>query len=82
MLYFKRATAQLSSNRHEAALADFDKVLELTGGSFDKAYLSKGKIFAKEGNWVEAKKMLKLYSRKNMADRAGGDLVSFYYSHV
>ncbi|GJJ08015.1 hypothetical protein Clacol_002222 [Clathrus columnatus] len=75
LLYFKRATAQLSLNRHDSALADFDKVLELTGGNFDKAYFSKGKIFAKEGKWAEAKKMLKSYTRKNIADRAAGDLL-------
>lgn len=75
LLYFKRATAHLSLSRHEPALADFDKVLQLTGGTFDKALLSKGKIFAKEGRWTEARDMIKAYSRKNIGDRAAGDLV-------
>jgi DnaJ homolog subfamily C member 3 len=75
LLYFKRATAHLSLSRHEPALADFDKVLELTGGTFDKALLSKGKIFAKEGRWVEARDTMKAYSRKNIGDRVAGDLV-------
>ncbi|KAF8520012.1 hypothetical protein BU17DRAFT_75824 [Hysterangium stoloniferum] len=75
LLYFKRATAHLSLSRHEPALADFDKVLELTGGSFDKALLSKGKIFAKEGRWAGAREMIKSYSRKNAGDRTAGDLL-------
>lgn len=51
-------------------------MLELTGGTFDKALLSKGKIFAKEGRWAMAREMLKAYSRKNAGDRSAGDLVS------
>ncbi|KAF8582449.1 TPR-like protein [Ramaria rubella] len=75
LLYFKRATAHLSLSRHEPALADFDKVLELTGGTFDKALLSKGKIFAKEARWTEARDMMKTYSRKHAGDREAGDLL-------
>lgn len=78
LLYFKRATAHLSLSRHDPAIADFDKVLQLTGGTFDKALLSKGKIFAKEGRWPEARDMIKTYSRKNIGDRAAGDLVRIH----
>jgi len=65
-------------SRHSHALDDFDTVLSLTmetGASFDKAYLMKGKIFAKEGRWPEARDMLKHYSGKVKGDQVAGDLL-------
>ncbi|EPS99721.1 hypothetical protein FOMPIDRAFT_1147106 [Fomitopsis schrenkii] len=65
LLYYKRATAYYSLSRHQAALADFDKVLSLTSDSFDKAYLMKARILAKEGRWAEAREAIKKYMAKN-----------------
>ena len=75
LLYFKRATAFLSANRHSPALDDFDAVLRLTNGSFNGALIAKAKIFAKEGRWTESRDALKEYSKKVAGDRAAGDLV-------
>lgn len=76
VLFFKRATAYLSLNRHAPALDDFDTVLQLTSGGFDKAYLMKAKIYTKEAKWGEARDMVKLYSNKVKGDRQAGDIVS------
>ncbi len=59
LLYYKRATAYYSMNRHPQALEDFDRVLDLTSQSFDKAYLMKARIHAKEGRFPAAKDALK-----------------------
>ena len=75
LLYFKRATAYLSVNRHSPALDDFEAVLRLTNGSFDGALIAKAKIYAKEGRWTESRDTLKEYSKKVAGDRAAGDLV-------
>ena len=61
VLYYKRATAYYSLNKHPSALQDFEKVLELTSSSFDKAHLMKARIHTKGGNWTEAKQSLELY---------------------
>lgn len=53
-------------------------MLSLTGGSFDKALLSKARIFAKEARWSETREMVKAYSKKNKADTDAGDLVSIW----
>ncbi|KAA1478036.1 TPR-like protein [Dentipellis sp. KUC8613] len=74
-LYYKRATAYFSMNRHSNALADYDKVLSLTSDSFDKAYYMKAKIYAKEGRWSEARDALKTYSAKNKSDKAAMELL-------
>ena len=70
VLYYKRATAYLSINRHPQALEDFDKVLELTSHSFDKAYLMKARIYAKEGQFTEAREAIKKYNTKVKDDPA------------
>ncbi|KZV83081.1 TPR-like protein, partial [Exidia glandulosa HHB12029] len=78
LLYYKRATAYFSANRHSNALEDFDTVISLTnesGATFDKAFLMKGKIFAREGNWNDARDALKSYTTKVKADRTAGDLL-------
>lgn len=76
LLYFKRATAYLSSSRHSPALDDFDTVLRLTDGSFDKALMAKAKILAKEGRWAESREALAAFSKKVPGDKGAQDLVS------
>lgn len=78
LLYFKRATAYMSSSRHSPALDDFDTVLRLTEGSFDKALMAKAKILAKEGRWGECREALATYSKKVHADKNAQDLVSIF----
>lgn len=68
MLYYKRATAYFSLNKHPSALQDFEKVLELTSSSFDKAHLMKARIHAKDGSWAEAKESLGLYKSSSKGD--------------
>lgn len=68
VLYYKRATAYLSLNKHPSALQDFERVLELTSGSFDKAHLMKARIHAKDGSWTEAKESLELYKSNSKGD--------------
>ncbi|CAG7852732.1 SubName: Full=Related to interferon-induced double-stranded RNA-activated protein kinase inhibitor {ECO:0000313/EMBL:CCA75835.1} [Serendipita indica DSM 11827] len=75
LLYFKRATAYLSSNRHAPALEDFDTVLRLTDGNFDGAVIAKAKIYAKEGRWTESKAALVDYSKRVPGDKSAQDLM-------
>ncbi|KAI0075431.1 DnaJ-domain-containing protein [Panus rudis PR-1116 ss-1] len=70
VLYYKRATAYYSSNRHSQALADFDHVLSLTGDSFDRAHIMKARIHARDGNFVSAKEEIKKYNAKVKRDPA------------
>ena len=74
-LYYKRATAYYSLSRHQNALQDFDKVLEITGGTFDRALLMKGRIHAREGDWPAARDMFKRYTTRVKGDTAAGDLL-------
>ncbi|KAI6155914.1 hypothetical protein BKA82DRAFT_138116 [Pisolithus tinctorius] len=64
LLFYKRATAYLSSNRHANALEDFSKVLELTSGEFDRAILMIAKIHMKDGDWTQAQRTLDTYAAK------------------
>lgn len=83
LLYYKRATAYFSMNRHSNALEDFNTVLHLTNGNFDKAVLMKAKILAKEANWSEAKALVKKYSKKaGTGDKDGQDLVCNLWAPV
>ena len=75
LLLYKRATAYFSQNQHSRALADIDKVLELTGDEFDKAVFMKARLFAREGRWTEATKFATEYSQKNKGDAAAVDLL-------
>jgi DnaJ homolog subfamily C member 3 len=75
VLYFKRANAYLSHNRHAPALEDFDTVLKLTDGTFDGAVMAKAKIFAKEGRWVESREVLTEFSKKSPGDKSAQELV-------
>ncbi|KAF5362845.1 hypothetical protein D9758_007086 [Tetrapyrgos nigripes] len=62
LLYYKRATAYLSLQRHGPALEDFDKVLSLTSNTFDNAHLMKARILAKEGDFTLARESLNIYT--------------------
>jgi len=61
LLYYKRATSNLSLQRHTAALEDFDKVLSLSSSSFSNAHLQKARIFTKEGDFASARHSLSQY---------------------
>jgi DnaJ family protein C protein 3 len=76
LLYYKRATAHFSLNRHPHALDDFDKVLSLTSNSFDNALLMKSKIHAKDGRWAEARDDLMAYSAKVKDDESAKALAA------
>lgn len=71
LLYYKRATALFSMSRHAPALEDFDKVLSLTSGSFDNAYLMKARIQTRDGNFQAAREALDMYVRIKGNRRAG-----------
>ncbi|CAL1702018.1 unnamed protein product [Somion occarium] len=64
VLYYKRATANYSLNRHQQALADFDQVLSLTNDTFDKAFLMKARIHAKDGRFQAAREAIRRYHQK------------------
>lgn len=69
VLYYKRATALSALNRHPSALADFDQVLNLTSDTFDKAYLMKARIHAKDGHFSAAREAIKKYSGRVKTDQ-------------
>lgn len=69
VLYYKRATALSALNRHPSALADFDQVLNLTSDTFDKAYLMKARIHAKDGRFSAAREAIKKYSGRVKTDQ-------------
>ncbi|KAH7886607.1 hypothetical protein F5I97DRAFT_1019022 [Phlebopus sp. FC_14] len=75
LLFYKRATAYLSASRHASALGDFNKVLELTSGGFDRAYLMMAKIYTKDGHWTRAKSALDTYAAKVPGDAVVGELM-------
>ena len=75
LLYYKRATAYFSLNRHPQALDDFDKVIELTGQSFDKAFLMKARIHAKDGQFAEAREDIKQYTTDVQDDPAAREIL-------
>ncbi|KAL0948841.1 hypothetical protein HGRIS_008963 [Hohenbuehelia grisea] len=74
LLYYKRATAYLSLNRHSSALDDFQKVLSLTSNTFENAYLMKARIHTKDGDYALAREMLQLYLAKKPGDPAATEL--------
>jgi DnaJ family protein C protein 3 len=76
LLFYKRATAYFSLSRHASALDDFTKVLELTGGEFDRAIMMMAKIHTKEGDWARAKELLATYNMKVIGDEAANDMLS------
>lgn len=76
LLFYKRATAYFSLSRHASALDDFTKVLELTGGEFDRAIMMTAKIHTKEGEWARAKELLATYNMKVAGDQSANDMLS------
>lgn len=76
LLFYKRATAYFSLSRHASALDDFTKVLELTGGEFDRAIMMMAKIHTKEGEWARAKELLATYNMKVAGDQSANDMLS------
>lgn len=64
-------------NRHPAALADFDQVLSLTSNTFEKAYLMKARIYAREGEFALARESIKHYTAKgqSQADPAAQEVL-------
>ena len=63
-LFYKRASAYLSQARHQLALADLSKVVQLSGsgsGAFDRVYLLQARIHAKEGEFTLAREALDTY---------------------
>ncbi|KAG0698939.1 hypothetical protein DFH29DRAFT_990946 [Suillus ampliporus] len=75
LLFYKRATAYFSLSRHANALDDFAKVLELTGGEFDRAIMMMAKIHTKDGDWARAKELLGTYNMKVTGDQAANDML-------
>ncbi|KAH7903073.1 hypothetical protein BJ138DRAFT_1131510 [Hygrophoropsis aurantiaca] len=75
LLFYKRATAYFSLSRHPSALDDFTKVLELTGGEFDRAVLMMAKIHMKDGEWSRAKEALSTYAKKSPTDTATTEML-------
>ncbi len=70
-------------NRHSNALEDFNIVLRLTNGNFDKAILMKAKILTKEASWSEAKTLIKKYSKKaGTGDKESQDLVGDFVDSI
>ncbi|KAF8997995.1 hypothetical protein BDQ17DRAFT_830360 [Cyathus striatus] len=68
LLYYKRATALHSLQRHSAALEDYDKVLSLTSQTFDSAHLSKARIHLKEGYFPASRTSLARYIKAKGRD--------------
>jgi len=68
VLFYKRATAYSALNRHQHALTDFDQVLTLTSDTFDKAYLMKARIHAKDGHFSAAREAIKKYGGRVKSD--------------
>ena len=61
LLYYKRATAYFSLQRHGSAQDDFDKVLSLTSNTFDNAHLMKARIYTRDGHFASARTSLSFY---------------------
>lgn len=61
LLYYKRATAYFSLQRHGSAQDDFDKVLSLTSNTFDNAHLMKARIYTRDGHFASARTSLAFY---------------------
>jgi DnaJ family protein C protein 3 len=70
LLYYKRATAYFSLQRHTSALDDFEKVLSLTSNTFDNAHLMKSRIYIRDGHFSLARESLTAFL-KSPAGKAG-----------
>ena len=71
LLYYKRATAYFSLQRHTSALEDFERVLSLTSNTFDNAHLMKSRIYTRDGDFASARTSLALYlkAKKGKKDK-------------
>jgi DnaJ family protein C protein 3 len=74
LLYYKRATAYFSVQRHTSALDDFEKVLSLTSNTFDNAHLMKARIHTREGHFALARTSLGLYIKSKGKDHDAEDV--------
>ncbi|KAF8189669.1 hypothetical protein BJ912DRAFT_360841 [Pholiota molesta] len=74
LLYYKRATAYYSLQRHNAALEDFDKVLSLTSNTFDNAHLMKARIYSRDGHFSLAHASLASYIKAKGRDKDAQEL--------
>ncbi|KAF9037041.1 hypothetical protein BJ165DRAFT_1532443 [Panaeolus papilionaceus] len=74
LLYYKRATAYFSMQRHSSALEDFEKVLSLTSNTFDNAHLMKARIHTREGAHALARASLTLYIKAKGKDKEAEEL--------
>ncbi|KIK05368.1 hypothetical protein K443DRAFT_91478 [Laccaria amethystina LaAM-08-1] len=70
LLFYKRATAYFSLQRHTSALDDFEKVLSLTSNTFDNAHLMKSRIYIRDGHFSLARESLTAFL-KSPAGKAG-----------
>lgn len=73
--YYKRATAYLSQGKQNAALDDFNAIIDLNP-SFAQAYFQKAKVLAKEGDFDDAASAMKKFSKLKPGDTAGSKLSS------
>lgn len=62
LLYYKRATAYLSLQRHPLALQDFQHVLELTNTPPPAVHLQIARIYAKSGQFAAARSAARTYT--------------------
>lgn len=78
MLYYRRATAHLSLQRHPQALADFQKVLELTQTPPPAVHLQIARLLARNGDFAHARSSVKIYvtmAASEIANRDSQDLL-------
>lgn len=73
-MYYKRATAYYSLQRHNSALEDFEKVLSLTSQTFDNAHLMKARIYTRDGHFSLAKTSLTAYIKAKGKDKEAEEL--------
>jgi DnaJ family protein C protein 3 len=71
MLYYKRGTAHLSLQRHPQALADFQRVLELSAAPPPATHLHIARLFAKAGDFADARSSVRAYTA--LASAGTGD---------
>jgi DnaJ family protein C protein 3 len=77
-LHYLRATTYLSQGRHQLALTDFTKLLQLKP-DFHQAHLQRARILAKEGDFEQAQKELGVWLKtdKGKGDEEAKELVSW-----
>jgi DnaJ homolog subfamily C member 3 len=73
MLYYRRATANLSIQRTLQALSDFQRVLELTNTPPPATHLQIARLLAKNGDYIGARSSAKLYTEVATSEIAKRD---------